>query len=1564
MHNNSFDNFWDEYEKAENGKPLSQSDYEFDEEPVFQQGVAIVKRNGKFGAIVVGGKEIVPTIYDELSGFNNGLARAIYKGEERVINLSGQIQVKKGEDRLFIPEKYDWGRDYSGNGCVVIKDGKYGLISDSFQELIEPLFDSIIEINRGTYFAMGKPYGIIFNIISQLQYMVSGYSLDEKGIFQCAVVSLPGNDDLWGILGKDMTLLQPIENDNITIEKNSYFVVEQKDEGVGLYTIKGEIIPKGKYDIIEVLNEKFVLCRNRDESDAHISNTSLFNTEGKCLIPSIKTSLISVTRDGFVTFDNFKVSSEGDLYYVVYGKKSNNYILEEIGRFSISLNFLNYEFIEPFTDYQFVVGKVDENGIFRFGIVNSQGTVLLPFEYSRLKILSKDFIAYSTEEENILDLKKENNNRDIKWLLYHTFSRRDGDLFKALNYGILNSDFKKICQPKYNEIKVVEVIDSKYFFLVSNGLHYWGIIDITDRIVLPIKFFGGIKFYNANNIYDPIHEYSAIKVNDISGIVLNNTNSDSEHKNNSFNKKGMFVVPLPDGGNVQISPYLYDWCDSFNDTGWATVRRNGLLGKINKKGELISILDEKIIVIPNEFDWAYDFRNGYVPVMKEGRWGVADKNWTLVIPCIYEFIEPITEGFFKYAEVPLSTNNNSEGFYKKRLYGIIYKDNTVITEAKYVNLWPLETEFFKVETDVENTSIESDRFGIISTSGNIVIPPNYSEVRLLRMDGKEFWIVTQNKKKGVICSAKKIVVNIYDEITADDGIFICKSMNRYGKEKILFKYNSNGEILLTHNDSIFVVPSEYDLAYYAGYGLIRVVKDGKWGMINLMNEILVPPQYDYIEAFDGQFAKVVNAKEAITVLYPDCLPFHVKLQFGLIDTLGEIALPIEYDNITKWENDYYLVYKDNYYILLSRSLFPIIKTNKRLERLNDIYILEEHTSMYESKYRYGLLDYNGKELIPLDDEHSFSKIEVLKGGFLKIIYSRREYGNSHIAILSCAGKKIYSSHDCDDLQLLDNGFIMVERKNYNHPTTYGLVSPQGKDILPKYYYHISFATDNMLSIKDENGWGIADIMGNIIIDPRYSNELCFEDGISEITVRGSSATQRINKKGVVIVRNGNNNIELPDDFYWGSDFINDICIVRSKQFGSNIIGVVDVKGNIVIPARYKSINILSNNTIRVQDNDCFGIYNLKGEIIFPPIFTSIEYISNDRIRVHWNLKFAKEWGPEKTIIASGSKFIGHDINYRAGNRSALCNYKGEIINDKSFLLVGIFKNGYACAVKELEVEKNRVKYKKIGVIDTNGKTIIPPTYDNIRLYDDSLFAQVKKDGRYGIAQLPSGTIYQFDNLEIKHMWDIDKYGRCVYSEDCEYDKEDDEWVGGSRGVLCSKGILVSSGIYQDITLLDNGLIIVISAERNLYGLLDCEGNEILPAQYTYISCFNGDYATICKGGIRENSWLHKITGGRWGVIDYRGNFIKECTSEKEDILEVKGFDNVDLEEQMHIEEPSAILSDQIPETKGHNSYDYGFDSYQNDDDGPYSKYGGYNGWDDNTIDDVFDGNPELTWNVD
>lgn len=58
----------------------------------FNQGVAIVIKDNLYGAVTIGGYEIIPPIYDYISPFNDGYAEAIQKGECKTLDLSGKIQ--------------------------------------------------------------------------------------------------------------------------------------------------------------------------------------------------------------------------------------------------------------------------------------------------------------------------------------------------------------------------------------------------------------------------------------------------------------------------------------------------------------------------------------------------------------------------------------------------------------------------------------------------------------------------------------------------------------------------------------------------------------------------------------------------------------------------------------------------------------------------------------------------------------------------------------------------------------------------------------------------------------------------------------------------------------------------------------------------------------------------------------------------------------------------------------------------------------------------------------------------------------------------------------------------------------------------------------------------------------------------------------------------------------------------------------------------------------------------------------------------------------------------------
>lgn len=65
-----------------------------------------------------------------------------------------------------------------------------------------------------------------------------------------------------------------------------------------------------------------------------------------------------------------------------------------------------------------------------------------------------------------------------------------------------------------------------------------------------------------------------------------------------------------------------------------------------------------------------------------------------------------------------------------------------------------------------------------------------------------------------------------------------------------------------------------------------------------------------------------------------------------------------------------------------------------------------------------------------------------------------------------------------------------------------------------------------------------------------------------------------------------------------------------------------------------------------------------------------------------------------------------------------------------------------------------------------------------------------------------------------------------------------------------------------------------------------------------------------------------------------------------------------------LDENSNIEELDINDETLDDDYGYEYDFNPNQNSGEYEKYGGYNGWSDDAIDEAFNGDPEATWNVD
>ena len=287
------DNFnWDEFEKGQNSIEASQKNTGFDEEPVFKQGIAIVKRGGRYGAIMVVAK---------------------YNDEERVINLSGQIQVAYGNEKVFIPETFDWGYNFVNDICVVIKDNKYGIIDKDFKIIRECEYTTFVDFQNGYAILGNYKSSIIVNNEGKECYKVIETFPDGDRI-------ISAEDNNWefeGVINKEMNLVIPVSYNDIKRLKNDCYVGTTMDNSkLFLDSNTGEILGRKAFEEINDINKTFFVTY-RTNQNGDINETCIYKTPVTLIISIPYKVDVSLFKDDVVKFSlnglQFQCDIEGIL---------------------------------------------------------------------------------------------------------------------------------------------------------------------------------------------------------------------------------------------------------------------------------------------------------------------------------------------------------------------------------------------------------------------------------------------------------------------------------------------------------------------------------------------------------------------------------------------------------------------------------------------------------------------------------------------------------------------------------------------------------------------------------------------------------------------------------------------------------------------------------------------------------------------------------------------------------------------------------------------------------------------------------------------------------------------------------------------------------------------------------------------------------------------------------------------------------------------------------------------------------------------------------------------------
>ncbi|MES2590062.1 MAG: WG repeat-containing protein [Bacteroidota bacterium] len=341
---------------------------------------------------------------------------------------------------------------------------------------------------------------------------------------------------------------------------------------------------------------------------------------------------------------------------------------------------------------------------------------------------------------------------------------------------------------------------------------------------------------------------------------------------------------MNDQGEV-LSDASYESLSLYKE-GLAQASSSGKIGFLDKNNK---------VVIPFEYEQATDFEDGRSIVEKNGKMGIIDRTGKIIFDIVFEDIGNYSEGlvyakkdslyaYYDRFGTQIIKERFEEAFSFNGKYAlVVLKNDLGNVFQNYIDkignlLFPLKYESINILNDRLFSFQNGDYYGIMDIHSKIIQEAKYDEISSLSENRIAFVL---NGKIGYFNEiGGQIIPPTYDYMTN----FSKHALFTAGYAKVCIK----GKYGLIDVNGKMIIP-----AIYQNIGeisdLVSFQKDGLWGYINLLNKIIVAPTYDEARSFDND-AAIVSFNN----------------RFGILNTKGEIIVPIIFDGIQKLTHKLYV----------------------------------------------------------------------------------------------------------------------------------------------------------------------------------------------------------------------------------------------------------------------------------------------------------------------------------------------------------------------------------------------------------------------------------------------------------------------------------------------------------------------------------------------------------------------------------------------------------------------------------------------------------------------------------
>ena len=1411
----------------------------------FHQGVAIVVKDDKYGAILVGGHEIISPTYDYISTFKDGYAQAIRKGECKILDLSGRECKKYNESLIAIPSKYDSVRDFNdGYACVSI-NGKWGAIDIRGNEIFEPQFYYLSDFVGGS----------------------AKYKKEKTNV-----------SNLWGYVHADgycseCNLEEPIIEDNGDLIIHRY--TDTGHEKVRINN-KGQLVVKNG-DTKVTLDKKYILARDFTCGIARVQDSTGYwgciNLKGSPVVP----------------FEYTKIQKFSENRAFAYNKNEELCLISVSG--VIIKKFNQYSFAYPFKNGYSIVGTHDE----KYVLINEHGNEVSPhfdgsIEYTdfsgEFKIIENGLEGYynvstklfiKPQFEKIIEVQKDCLQIEVLGIgkVSVDFDGRpflDGNpriylpdwclgvksltdeiylgISKDKKYGLIDSKGETLCEPVIEDISevdgdivVIEHFCKKKAYISSDGTFKYGLYDIKKKVLIPADYdtrpelkdgyyliakngLYGILDLDGQQILKP--EWKSITAIEGGYIVCKIDRKDSwigKEYYGLVDRCGNFIIKPDYNEIVILSTSIYKarcgeiW-KIYDENGILTdepfdevtldgdtfiVKSYGRDGRLDIRGKKIVQLDDGTYVeLPSKFRWASDFKDGVARVdvfSFDGR-GVqyqnhVDTSFNIVIN-ENDSIVTVDEG------VDYIYERNRYGIYtyvsEDNKYGQLSPEGKILVKAGYDNIRTISEDLY-IASIKDGFNMKS---GVIDVNGNVIIEIQYYYIEPFYGYGRV----------------------VHSHISPDIKIEL-KDIEIPEKIEHFLIYNY-GLGLIDLKGNVCIQPGYKDIQK-TEYGYILKKDDNKYGYATLDYSIICEPKYASIEEVGNGFKKV-----SVSTSFG--------LRYGIMDQSGK-------------------------------------------ERLEPIYISignmnkEGEADIITHGMKYGAVDSN-YNIIKEPCEREYIANPTIDNISTPTVH-KSKFGDN-ILRHECAAQGLVWIYERETEKIglaTDEGKILVEPK-------YGKIKPfingYAKVNSGYWYKDEEYDEDDFPHWKVtrryiDGFWGVINNLGQEVIPTKYSSIQIEEDGTYVVSknvainqredcIVGLVTGCRLNKDGELIIKNENGEYILADKkFDWQSDFDS---VGRSKVNYHGDFGYVNKEFRLIVP---NDISGTDNDIVISEEYDWwyeyvdglivvinkdgkYGVIDIDGQTLIAPIYEQIKVLRKN-----------------ENILFNCGKL--NDLNVFHWR---LADVKGNMVTVSPYIKISQLGENLLVA----ETEQN-----KFAILDSQGRETIDILFDIVHNFDVSTtespryswkkteknenqqYAIVGIDGAFGLIDRQGKLIV---DPKYKSMTILEN--GCFYGNGVLYD------VNERRVIVNGNSIIFVPDGYVEAQLLENGLILASSINENgvpKWGCVNQVIKTIIPFIYNSLSYSEGLLlASICDD---DDYYLGR--NKKLGIINFKNEIIVPFSEE-------------------------------------------------------------------------------------